>query len=160
MLAVCEDAGLAAAAAAGRLSLPQLLQWSAVCGCGLDTVPVPGPRLGGGAWGAVYRSAEPHAPPEAPSSALSAAATLDAPAVADNSGDDEGGDGEGGGAAAYNEALLEAFTGVALDAAALAARLRKPLAVRLLPLPGAAPGGDAAFEDNPYLIASKVLPLS
>jgi uncharacterized protein (UPF0210 family) len=35
--------GLAAAAAAGIITISQLLQYSAVCGCGLDTVPVPGP---------------------------------------------------------------------------------------------------------------------
>lgn len=35
--------GLAAAAAAGSITISQLLQYSAVCGCGLDTVPVPGP---------------------------------------------------------------------------------------------------------------------
>lgn len=42
MLPVCEDLGLAAAADGGRLSLQTLLLYSAVCGCGLDTVPVPG----------------------------------------------------------------------------------------------------------------------
>ena len=41
MLPVCEDAGLAAAADAGRISIQTLLHYSAVCGCGLDTVPVP-----------------------------------------------------------------------------------------------------------------------
>jgi hypothetical protein len=46
MLLLClQMQGLAAAAAEGRLSVPQLLQWSAVCGCGLDTVPVPGPAV-------------------------------------------------------------------------------------------------------------------
>jgi uncharacterized protein (UPF0210 family) len=35
--------GLAAAAAAGSSSISRLLQYSAVCGCGLDTVPVAGP---------------------------------------------------------------------------------------------------------------------
>ncbi len=36
--------GLAAAAASGAVTVSTLLQCSAVCGCGLDTVPVPGPN--------------------------------------------------------------------------------------------------------------------
>jgi uncharacterized protein (UPF0210 family) len=36
---------LAAAAANGSITISQLLQYSAVCGCGLDTVPVPGPAV-------------------------------------------------------------------------------------------------------------------
>jgi hypothetical protein len=43
MMPVCEDVGLAAAAASGALTVQHLLQFSAVCGVGLDTVPVPGP---------------------------------------------------------------------------------------------------------------------
>lgn len=43
MLPVCEDTGLAAAAASGAITLQSLLHYSAVCGVGLDTVPVPGP---------------------------------------------------------------------------------------------------------------------
>ncbi len=43
MLPVCEDKGLAKAVDNGTLSIQQLLQYSAVCGVGLDTVPVPGP---------------------------------------------------------------------------------------------------------------------
>ncbi len=42
MLPVLEDSVLAEQAAAGRLSLADLLNWSAVCGTGLDTVPLPG----------------------------------------------------------------------------------------------------------------------
>jgi uncharacterized protein (UPF0210 family) len=42
MLPVLEDAVLARRAAEGRLRLGELLQWSAVCGTGLDTVPLPG----------------------------------------------------------------------------------------------------------------------
>jgi len=45
MLPVCEDSGLAAAVVAGEISLQNLLEYSAVCGVGLDTVPVPGPDL-------------------------------------------------------------------------------------------------------------------
>ncbi|GAB4816798.1 hypothetical protein N2152v2_003844 [Parachlorella kessleri] len=42
MLPVCEDTGLAEAASEGRISVGSLLHFSSVCGCGLDTVPVPG----------------------------------------------------------------------------------------------------------------------
>ncbi len=42
MLPVLEDSVLAQRAAEGRLHITELLQWSAVCGTGLDTVPLPG----------------------------------------------------------------------------------------------------------------------
>ena len=42
MLPVLEDSVLAKRAAEGRLRIAELLQWSAVCGTGLDTVPIPG----------------------------------------------------------------------------------------------------------------------
>lgn len=42
MLPPLEDTGLAAAAAAGRLRIAELLSASAVCGVGLDTVPIAG----------------------------------------------------------------------------------------------------------------------
>jgi uncharacterized protein (UPF0210 family) len=42
MLPPLEDTGLAAAAAAGRLRIAELLAASAVCGVGLDTVPIAG----------------------------------------------------------------------------------------------------------------------
>ncbi|HET9059272.1 MAG TPA: DUF711 family protein [Acidimicrobiales bacterium] len=42
MLPVMEDAVLAQRWGEGRFGLDQLLAWSAVCGTGLDTVPVPG----------------------------------------------------------------------------------------------------------------------
>lgn len=42
MLPLLEDAVLARRAAEGCLSISELLQWSAVCGTGLDTVPLPG----------------------------------------------------------------------------------------------------------------------
>jgi uncharacterized protein (UPF0210 family) len=42
MLPVLEDIVLAQRAAEGRLNVGELLQWSAVCGTGLDTVPLPG----------------------------------------------------------------------------------------------------------------------
>ena len=42
MLPVLEDLVLGQRSAEGRLDLASLLQWSAVCGTGLDTVPLPG----------------------------------------------------------------------------------------------------------------------
>lgn len=42
MLPVCEDVGLAARANDRTYNLTNLLLYSAVCGCGLDTVPIPG----------------------------------------------------------------------------------------------------------------------
>jgi len=42
MLPVLEDSRLAKRAAEGSLTLKDLLLYSAVCGCGLDTVPLPG----------------------------------------------------------------------------------------------------------------------
>jgi uncharacterized protein len=42
MLPVCEDVGLAARANEQTYNLTNLLAYSAVCGCGLDTVPIPG----------------------------------------------------------------------------------------------------------------------
>eukprot|EP00041_Stephanoeca_diplocostata_P032666 m.1053825 g.1053825 ORF g.1053825 m.1053825 type:complete len:275 (+) comp24188_c0_seq6:978-1802(+) len=41
MFAALEDRGLAAAAAAGHYDIRNLLTYSAVCGIGLDTVPIP-----------------------------------------------------------------------------------------------------------------------
>jgi uncharacterized protein (UPF0210 family) len=42
MLPVCEDFGLAERASEGTFKLTDLLLYSAVCGCGLDVVPLPG----------------------------------------------------------------------------------------------------------------------
>ncbi len=42
MLPVCEDMGLAARVNEQTYDLTNLLLYSAVCGCGLDTVPIPG----------------------------------------------------------------------------------------------------------------------
>ncbi|BAZ32049.1 hypothetical protein NIES4074_45510 [Cylindrospermum sp. NIES-4074] len=42
MLPVCEDIGLAARANEHTYNITNLLLYSAVCGCGLDTVPIPG----------------------------------------------------------------------------------------------------------------------
>lgn len=81
---------------------------AAVCGCGLDTVPVRGATL---------QQAETE-----------------------------------------REALLDATAALLLDVAAMAHRLDKPLSVRLLPVPGAAPGQLTAF-DSPYLLNCCVLPI-
>ena len=42
MMPVLEDSVLAQRAAEGKLRISDLLQWSSVCGTGLDTVPLPG----------------------------------------------------------------------------------------------------------------------
>ncbi|MFH1564895.1 MAG: DUF711 family protein [bacterium] len=42
MLPVCEDSGLAIRANEETYNITNLLLYSAVCGCGLDTVPIPG----------------------------------------------------------------------------------------------------------------------
>jgi hypothetical protein len=42
MMPVLEDARLAQRWSEGRLTLDQLLQYSSVCGTGLDTIPLPG----------------------------------------------------------------------------------------------------------------------
>ncbi|MBU0577511.1 DUF711 family protein [Patescibacteria group bacterium] len=42
MLPVCEDLGLATRANEGTYNITNLLLYSAVCGCGLDVVPIPG----------------------------------------------------------------------------------------------------------------------
>jgi uncharacterized protein (UPF0210 family) len=42
MLPVLEDTGLASSVAQGHVQVRDLLQWSALCGTGLDTVPLPG----------------------------------------------------------------------------------------------------------------------
>ncbi|MEZ4517172.1 MAG: DUF711 family protein [Chloroflexota bacterium] len=96
MLPVLEDAVLARRAAEGHISLNDLLVYSAVCGVGLDTIPLPGD---------------------------------------------------------ISEAAL---TGILLDVAALASRLRKPLVARLMPLPGLSAGDPTAF-DFEYFAPSRVL---
>ncbi len=86
MLPVLEDTVLARRAAEGRLHIAELLQWSAVCGTGLDTVPLPGD---------------------------------------------------------VSETTLQRLL---LDVATLAARLRKPLTARLMPLPGKRAGDPVHFD--------------
>ncbi|MFW6096628.1 MAG: DUF711 family protein [Chloroflexota bacterium] len=98
MLPVLEDAVLAQRAAEKRITVNDLLGLAAVCGVGLDTVPLPG------------------------------------------------------------DVSEEVLSGVLLDVAALAARLRKPLTARLMPLPGLAAGDEVHF-DFPYFADSRVMPL-
>ena len=98
MLPVLEDNVLAARAAAGQVGLTDLLSYAAVCGVGLDTVPLPGD---------------------------------------------------------VSEASL---TGILLDVAALATRLKKPLTARLMPLPGLSAGDPVTF-DFPYFADSRVMPV-
>ena len=96
MLPVLEDLRLAQRAAEGRFTLNDLLLYSAVCGTGLDVVPIPG-------------SVDP-----------------------------------------------ESLAAIIGDVAALAHRLQKPLAARLLPIPGRSAGEIVRF-DNPYLTDATVL---
>lgn len=95
-LPVLEDVRLAQRAAEGRFTLNDLLLYSAVCGTGLDVVPLPGD---------------------------------------------------------IESDRLAAIVG---DVAALAYRLQKPLAARLLPIPGKAAGELVKF-DNPYLTDAMVM---
>ena len=99
MLPVLEDVRLAQRAAEGRFTLNDLLLFSAVCGTGLDVVPIPGD---------------------------------------------------------IDPGSLAAIVG---DVAALAHRLQKPLAARLLPIPGKAAGETAQF-DNPYLTDATVMDIA
>ncbi len=98
MLPVLEDPVLAARAAEGRLSVGELLQWSAVCGTGLDTVPLPG------------------------------------------------------------DADKSTLARLLFDVATLAARARKPLTARLMPLPGKV-AGDPVHFDFAYFADGGVLAL-
>lgn len=98
MMPVLEDSVLAQRAAEGTLDVFSALMFSAVCGVGLDTVPIPGDT---------------------------------------------------------SEADLQA---VLLDMAALSCRLHKPLAARLMPVPGKAAGDETAFDFG-YFANSRVMPL-
>ncbi len=98
MMPVLEDSVLARRASEGLLSWPELLLYSAVCGTGLDTVPLPG------------------------------------------------------------DASEEELAGIALDVAALAVALRKPLACRLFPVPGKR-AGELTEYDFPYFANARVLSL-
>lgn len=175
---MCEDQGLAAAATAGQLRISQLLQYSSVCGCGLDTVPVPGPVLPFDP-AIVLAEADSH-------SALATALSLggdSGPASTGEQVDDEdlslllksspgerpspnggpmngsepGKIGEvGSQEVAYDVQLQTAVAGVIGDVAALAHRLQKPLSCRLLPIPGRKANTPTTFT-NPYLIDSHTM---
>ena len=96
MLPVLEDAVLAARVVERRVTLQQLLLYSAVCGTGLDVVPLPG------------------------------------------------------------DTSVSGLSAILTDVAALSVRLRKPLAARLLPVPGLKAGDVTSFDD-PYLVNTAVL---
>jgi hypothetical protein len=98
MLPLMEDAVLARRWEEGRLNLDGLLAYSAVCGTGLDTVPVPG------------------------------------------------------------DCSVEVLARVICDVGSLAVRLRKPLSVRLLPVPGKVAGDFTEFS-SPYLVNTAIKPL-
>jgi hypothetical protein len=91
-----EDATLARRATEGVLTLKDLLLYSAVCGTGLDTIPLPG------------------------------------------------------------DITIEQMAAVLLDVAVLAQRLDKPLAARLMPIPGKK-AGDMTNFDFEYFTNSRVL---
>ena len=57
------------------------------------------------------------------------------------------------------ETPMAVLQGLIVDVAALATRLRKPLAARLLPIPGKQAGETVDF-DNPHLTASVVMPVA
>lgn len=97
MLPLLEDRILAKRAAEGRFGVQQLLLYSAICGTGLDVIPLSG------------------------------------------------------------DCSVDALGGLILDMAVLASRLDKPLAARLLPIPGKRAGDRVDFA-NPHLTSSVVLP--
>jgi uncharacterized protein (UPF0210 family) len=99
MLPVMEDPVLARRWEEGRVGIDQLLTWSAVCGTGLDTVPVPG------------------------------------------------------------DVRQEDLAALICDVGALAARLRKPLSARILPVPGKRAGERSDF-DSPYLVNTLIKALA
>ena len=103
-LSVLEDFTLACCAAQGALSVKDLLLFSAVCGTGLDTIPLPG------------------------------------------------------------DTTVDQLYAVLLDLAALAQRLDKPLAGRLMPIPGKQAGEptgfDFAFFANSRIMSLDVQPLT
>lgn len=98
MMPVLEDTRLAQLWGEGALSMDQLLAYSAVCGTGLDTIPLPGD---------------------------------------------------------VTSQQLERIIG---DVATLSVKLSKPLSARLLPVSGAKPGDQTAFDD-PNLVNTIIQPL-
>jgi uncharacterized protein (UPF0210 family) len=98
MFAPLEDVGLAAAGNSRLLSIDKLLQWSTVCGCGIDMVPVAG------------------------------------------------------------NVMREELAALMLDTAAVSSVLKKPLGVRVLPIPGAEVNEMTNFNHD-FLVNTRVLPL-
>jgi hypothetical protein len=98
MFAPLEDTGLAAAGNARLVTPDKLLQWSTVCGCGIDMVPVAG------------------------------------------------------------NILREELAALMLDTAAVSSTLRKPLGVRVLPIPGADVNEMTDFNHD-FLVNTRVMPL-
>jgi uncharacterized protein (UPF0210 family) len=95
MLPVLEDVRLAQRWSEGRLTIDSLLAYSAVCGTGLDTVPLPG------------------------------------------------------------DVTLDQLSRIIGDVAALSVKWKKPLSVRLFPVPGKKAGDRTEF-DNPYLVNATI----
>eukprot|EP00775_Hariotina_reticulata_P013154 gene13154-13284_t len=60
-------------------------------------------------------------------------------------------------AAARDRSTTASIAALVADTNALAYRLNKPLACRLLPLPGRLAGDAACFDDHPYMISSHVM---
>jgi uncharacterized protein (UPF0210 family) len=98
MFAPLEDVGLAAAGNAKLLSIDKLLQWSTVCGCGIDMVPVAG------------------------------------------------------------SVMREELAALMLDTASISTALKKPLGVRVLPIPGAEVNEMTDFNHD-FLVNTRILPL-
>jgi uncharacterized protein (UPF0210 family) len=98
MFAPLEDVGLASAGNARLLSIDKLLQWSTVCGCGIDMVPVPG------------------------------------------------------------NLMREELAALMLDTASISTVLKKPLGVRVLPIPGADVNELTNFNHD-FLVNTRILPL-
>ena len=178
MLAVLEDRGLARLAAEGRLKIPQLLSWSAVCGTGLDTVPVPGPRwrvAGGSSSAGVKKEEVGGGDRQVKSEAAGGSGAVKSEAAGGDGGRGsnkrvkrEAGDNDDADAddaevrdKDYDADLAARIAGVMYDVCAMALRLRKPLAVRLLPLPGLVAGDETrrALGGHPHLLDSRVMDL-
>jgi uncharacterized protein (UPF0210 family) len=98
MFSPLEDVGLATAGNARLVTIDKLLQWSTVCGCGIDMVPVPG------------------------------------------------------------SVLREELAALMLDTAAISTVLRKPLGVRVLPIPGAEVNEMTNFNHD-FLVNTRVVAL-
>lgn len=134
MLPVCEDLGLASAVTAKQVSLSSLLQYSAVCGVGLDTVPIPGISLDQEQLQSLKSyNTNCNKIEKASEQCLQIKLNEEISTLANR------------------------VTAIILDVSALSNRLnKKPLSVRLLPVPGRAPGDISNFE-NPYLVDACIM---